>query len=211
MKWLVDLIPLLGFFITYRVSAHHAEASAQWATRHFGPWVQGSVVLPSIAPVLLATLVVIVLTLLQVAVMLLRRQRISPVVWLSTTLLVGLGGATVWLQSEAFIKWKPTLLYGLMALAMAGSLLVWRRNPLTWLLSAHLQVPPKVWAGMAWAWVVFFLALATLNLWVAQTFDTDTWVTFKLVGLTVLPVAFSVLMLLAVQRWVTEPGATDSA
>ena len=58
--------------------------------------------------------------------------------WVSLALVVVLGGATVWFHSEAFIKWKPTLLYW----AMGGSLLLgqllWRKNLLKAVMGTQL-------------------------------------------------------------------------
>ncbi len=43
----------------------------------------------------------------------LRYHRISPLLWFSGVMVVILGGLTIWLHNESFIKMKPTLYYAL--------------------------------------------------------------------------------------------------
>jgi intracellular septation protein len=39
------------------------------------------------------------------------RKKVDMMLWVSLALVTVLGGLTVWLHSETFIKWKPTRLY----------------------------------------------------------------------------------------------------
>jgi intracellular septation protein len=55
---------------------------------------------------------------------------------------------------------------------------------------AKFEPPEKVWAVLNLAWVAFFLCLGALNLFVVYNFSTDTWVNFKLFGLTGLMFVF---------------------
>lgn len=182
MKLLLDFLPILLFFLTFKWAEGQPAVAAAWATDHLGGLVAGGIVSPAIAPVLLATVVVVAATLAQVGYLMARRQKIEPMLWVSLGLVVVLGGATVWLQSEAFIKWKPTLLYG----AMGGSLLlarwIWRRNLLRALLGSQLTLPEAIWWRLNTAWALFFVVMGALNLWVAYAFETATWVNFKLFG-----------------------------
>jgi intracellular septation protein len=102
--------------------------------------------------------------------------------WVSLALVVVLGGATIYFHSETFIKWKPSALYWAMGLALWLSPLLTGKNLLKALLGEQLQLPPKVWHRLNFAWIAFFGLMGILNLWVAYTFSTDTWVNFKLFG-----------------------------
>jgi intracellular septation protein len=102
--------------------------------------------------------------------------------WISLGLVVVLGGLTVWLHSETFIKWKPTGLYWAMGLSFLVSKFMFGRNLLKTMLGEQLQLPEPVWARLSLAWVAFFAAMGVINLWVAYNFSTDTWVNFKLFG-----------------------------
>jgi intracellular septation protein len=99
------------------------------------------------------------------------------------------GALTLALHDERFIKWKPTVLYGAMACALAVALWGWKKNVLQLLLGAQLQLPAPVWARLAVAWIGYCLFMAALNGWVAATWSTDAWVDFKLWGY-IFPVLF---------------------
>lgn len=182
MKLLFDFLPIILFFVAFRVASSRATEAAAWATQVLGFAVSGGVVGPDEAPVLIATAVVIIATLAQVGYLMARGRKVEPALWVSLVLVVVLGGLTVWLRSETFIKWKPTLLYTVMALALLLGQFVWRKNFIKSLLGGQLTLPDAVWLRLLVSWVVFFVVQAGLNLWVASNFDTSTWVNFKLFG-----------------------------
>jgi intracellular septation protein len=210
LKLLLDFLPIILFFATFKWAESSPDAAAVWATEHFGYLVHGGVVTPAVAPVLLATLVVMVATAAQVAFTLARGRRVDTMLWVSLALVVGLGAATVWFHSDTFIKWKPTVLYGAMGGALALGQLIWKRNLLRSLLGAQMKLPDPVWAQLNWAWAAFFAGMGALNLWVAYTFDTATWVNFKLFGGMGLLVAFSVAQALWVSRHLVEDTEASS-
>lgn len=211
MKLLFDFLPILLFFATFRF----AESNSVWATHlantQLAPLLPGGAVAPEQVPVLLATLVVIVATLGQVAWLKIRRRRVDTMLWVSLALVVVLGGLTIWLRNETFIKWKPTGLYAAMALAFWASPLLFRRNLIKALLGAQFEAPDWVWQRLNLAWVLFFLVMAALNLWVAYTFSTETWVNWKLFGGIGLLLAFSIAQALWLGRYLKadDEGARE--
>ncbi|HSB23971.1 MAG TPA: septation protein A [Burkholderiaceae bacterium] len=192
MKLLLDFLPIILFFGTFKYAEANTAWAAAFATQYLGGIVAGGVVGPHEAPVLLATVVVIAATLIQVAWLKLRGRKVDLILWVSLGLVVVLGGLTVWFHSETFIKWKPSALYWTMGLALAAGQLVFGKNLLRVLLGAQLHLPDAVWTRLNWAWVVFFALMGVLNLWVAYTFSTATWVNFKLFGALGLMLAFTV-------------------
>jgi intracellular septation protein len=200
MKFLLDFLPILLFFVTFNVAEKHAEQAATLASDWFGFMVSGGVVGAKEAPVLLATVVVIVATLLQVLILKLRGRRVDTMLWVSLVLVTVLGGATIWFHSEAFIKWKPTLLYWVMSAAFLLSPLVGGKNLLKVLLGEQMELPNAIWQRLNWAWVLFFALMGVLNLWVAFNFETSTWVNFKLFGGMGLMLVFTVAQGLYLQR-----------
>src|ERR1043165_9538943 len=111
MKLLLDFLPLILFFIAFKGAEGNPDTAAAFATQHFGFLVQGGVVVPQEAPVLLATVVVMIATLAQAAILKARGKKIDLMLWISLALVIVLGGATIWFHNETFIKWKPTGLY----------------------------------------------------------------------------------------------------
>ena len=204
MKLLLDFLPIILFFATFKWAEARPDEAARWASEHLGFLVQGGVVGPAVAPVLLATVVVMGATAAQVVATLARGRKVDALLWVSLVLVVGLGAATVWFHSETFIKWKPTVLYGLMAGVLAAGQWVWNRNLLRSLLGQQMRLPDAIWVRLNGAWALFFALMAVLNLWVAYTFETAVWVSFKLFGGMGLLMAFSVGQALWVARHLQE-------
>ncbi len=211
MKLLFDFFPLILFFATFRYTEGHKESAAAFASEHFGALVSGGVVGASEAPVLLSTLVVIAATLLQVAVLKARGRKVDLMLWVSLTLVVVLGGLTVWFHSETFIKWKPSGLYWTVALLLWGSQALFGRNLLKKLLGEQITLPEPVWRRLNLAWVLFFGAMGLLNLWVAFHFDISTWVSFKVFGATGLMVVFFIGQGLYMSRYMPDDDAAAPA
>jgi intracellular septation protein len=200
MKLLFDFLPIILFFVAFRVAEGQSEAAAAFASEHFGFLVSGGVVGPKEAPVLLATLVVIAASMAQIGWLLARRKKVDTMLWVSFGLVTLLGGLTVWFHNETFIKWKPTGLYWMMGCALWLSQAVWRRNLLQLLLGEQLQLPPAVWRTLNLMWIAFFTVLGLLNLYVAYSYETATWVNFKVFGTTGLMLLFTLVQGLYLSR-----------
>ena len=101
MKLLLDFLPILLFFGMFKYAEGHRDWASATATEWFGAMVSGGNVGPTEAPVLLATVVVIAATLVQIGWMLARGKKIEPMLWISLVLVVGLGGATIYFHDIA--------------------------------------------------------------------------------------------------------------
>jgi intracellular septation protein len=192
MKFLFDFLPVILFFGTFKVAEAHPDDAARFTTDHFGALVSGGVVGADEAPVLLATLVVIAATLMQVGTQLVRGRKVDVMLWVTFGLVVVLGGATVWFHNPTFIKWKPSVLYWVMGLAFWLSQAVFRKNLLQALIGEQLELPPVVWQRLNLAWIAFFGFMGLLNLYVAYTYSTSAWASFKAFGATGLMLVFMV-------------------
>ncbi|MDP4299587.1 septation protein A [Leptothrix discophora] len=182
MKLLLDFLPIILFFMTFKVAEGRADEAATFATEHLGGLVSGGVVGAGEAPILLATVVVILATLAQVVFLKLRGQKVDTMLWISLGLVTVMGGATIWFHSETFIKWKPTVLYGLMSLGFLLAPVIAGKNLLKAMLGGQIELPEFAWQRLNWAWAGFFAFMGVLNIWVAYTFSTSTWATFKAFG-----------------------------
>jgi len=192
MKFLLDFLPLILFFVTFKVAEGSPDAAALFASEHFGFLVSGGKVGPQEAPVLLATLVVMVATLAQATILKLRGKKIDLMLWISLGLVVVLGGATIWFHNETFIKWKPSGLYWAMAGVFWISQAFFGKNLIQSMLGQELELPAPIWLKLNRAWVIFFALLGVLNLWVAYHYSTSAWANFKVFGVTGLIVVFTV-------------------
>ena len=182
MKILFDFLPIALFFGMFKYAEGHKDWAAATATDWLGFMVSGGVVGPAEAPVLLATVVVIVATLLQILWLKARGRKVDTMLWVSLGLVTALGSATIYFHSESFIKWKPTVLYWVMGASLLVGQLVFRKNGIKSLMGAQMSLPDAVWRKVNFSWVAFFAVMGCINLWVAFNFSTSTWVNFKLFG-----------------------------
>ena len=190
MKLLFDLFPIILFFAAFKVGEANPEATAST----IGSIIGGAAIAPDQAPVLLATLVGIVATFVQIALVFMKGKRPEPMLWISLAVIVVFGSLTLWLHNEMFIKWKPSILYwifgGILLFAQCTG-----RNYIRKLLSnAEIKMPDTAWNTLQKAWIAFFATVGVINLVVAYTCSTDTWVNFKLFGLMGLTLIFTIGM-----------------
>lgn len=192
MKLFLDFLPIILFFGVFKIADLHPDVAAHYATDHLGFAVSGGVVGADEAPVLLATVVVMVATLVQIAITLLMRRKVDTVLWVTFGLITVLGGATIWFHDPTFIKWKPSALDWAMAAGLWISQAFFGKNLLQVLVGEQLELPKPVWKRLNYAWIAFFVLMGVLNLYVAYNYSTSTWATFKVFGLTGLMLAFMV-------------------
>lgn len=182
MKILFDFLPIALFFGMFKYAEGQREWAAATATDWLGFMVAGGTVGPAEAPVLLATVVVVLATLAQVLWLKAKGRKVDTMLWVSLALVTLLGGATVYFHSEAFIKWKPTVLYWVMGAALLIGQVLFKKNGIQALMGAQMTLPAEVWGRVNLSWVAFFTVMGVINLWVAYTFSTSAWVNFKLFG-----------------------------
>jgi intracellular septation protein len=208
MKLLFDFLPILLFFGAFKYAEGQKDWAAQFATDHLGFVVSGGIVGPNEAPVLLATVVVIVATLTQIGWLVARGRKVDMMLWVSLGLVVVLGGATIWFHSETFIKWKPSVLYWAMGLGFWISRAVFRKNLLQTLMGEQLQLPAPVWQRLNFAWIAFFGLMGIANIYVAYSFSTAAWVNFKLFGGIGLMLLFTLAQGLYLSRYLQPDDET---
>ncbi|TFW28949.1 septation protein A [Massilia horti] len=210
MKFLFDLFPVILFFIVYKLGEGHQGAAHDIVTQYLGGLVSGGVVAPAQAPILLATAVAIIATVLQIGYLLVRGRKVDGMLWVSLAVIAVMGGATIYFHDENFIKWKPTILYWVFAVILFVSQVLFKTNLMRKLMEVQIKLPDPVWARLGYAWTVFFAFLGLLNLLVAFVLfkdDTGAWVSFKLFGFTGLFFAFVVVQTLMLSKYIQEEGA----
>ena len=142
MKLLFDLFPVILFFATFKYAEKSPELAASWMGSLLG-FVPDDI---KLAPILLATVVVIAATIAQIIWVHFRHGKVDKMLWVSLVLVVVFGGMTLAFQNEAFIKWKPTILYWVFAGSMAFSAFVFKKNAIRAMLGEQLTLPEPVWA-----------------------------------------------------------------
>lgn len=171
MKLLFDLIPVLLFFVAYKI----------WG-------------------IYTATAVAIGATVLQIIWTKYRHGKVDTMLWVTFAIVAVLGGATLMLHNENFIKLKPTALYWIFSAILMFSNLLFHKNLMRAMLHEKIALPVHAWNRLNLIWSVFFAALGFINLYVAYSYSTDTWVNFKLFGFTGLMLVF----ILAQGAWLSK-------
>jgi intracellular septation protein len=200
MKLLFDLFPVILFFIAFKYSEKNPEVAASWVATIIG----SAVIELKLAPILLATIVVIAATVAQIAWVWFRHGKVDKMLWVSLALIVIFGSLTLIFQNEAFIKWKLTLLDWVFAISMAFSALVMKKNAIKAMLGEQLKLPETIWSRLNYAWIAFFSAMGALNLYIAFNFSTDIWVNFKLFGTMGLMLVFMLIQFALIAKYLEE-------
>jgi intracellular septation protein len=174
MKLLVDFLPIVVFFVVYKLQGIYT-----------------------------ATAVLMAVTVLQMGYIYFTEKKLQTIHKVTLVMVLVFGTLTLVLQDERFIKWKPTVLYGSFAVALAVMLCVFKKNFLTLLLGNALDLPAAVWTKLAWAWIVYFAFMASLNAYMVMTVTTDEWMNFKLWGY-IFPIVFLIGQGLFIARHMPE-------
>lgn len=181
MKILLDFLPIILFFIAYKMG-----------------------------DIYLATTMAIFTSLIQNLWTKIKRKRFDKAQLLTLGMLTFLGGATLIFKNELFIKWKPTALYWAFALGFLLSQIFSQKPIIQRIGEQHLQLPTVVWKKLNLSWVLFFTLLGFINLYVVHYFSTDTWVYFKLFGILGLMLVFLILQALFVARYMATHKSREN-
>ena len=157
----------------------------------------------------MATAVLMAATVVQMGIIYLIDKKLTTMHKATLALILVFGTLTLVLQDERFIKWKPTVLYTAMAIALGVALWVFRKNFLKMMLGSQLALPDPVWNRLTVAWIGYCLFMAAINGYVAAYFSTDAWANFKLWGY-VFPVAFIIGQGIYVARHIQDEPAIDA-
>ena len=171
MKPLFDFLPLLAFFTAYKLH-----------------------------DIYVATAVLIAATLVQIIATKLIWKKVEKTHIITLVMVLFFGTLTLVLHDDAFIKWKVTAIYGAMAVALFAGQLIFKKPLLKSMLGKDLELPDPVYYQLGYAWAFFFAGCGVLNIYVAFNMPQETWVNFKVFGLTALTLLFALTQGLYIWR-----------
>lgn len=181
-NFLLDLFPVLLFFIVFKYKGIYA---ATWAG--------------------------IITTMLQVLIHRYRHKNWDKMQLVTLVIFLVFGGMTLYFHNPIFVKWKPTLIFWVFSMVLLGSQFIGEKPLMQRLLEGtmkgqknavlQLELPVQVGKKLNLAWSLFFLALGGINLYVAYNFGDEAWVNFKLYGITLATIAFSILQTIFLMRY----------
>jgi len=163
MKQLLDFIPLIIFFVLYKMQDIYVATGALIA----------------------ATAIQIIIT----YVMFKKVEKMQVITFLMVAIF---GGMTIFLHDDNFIKWKVTIVYMIFAIGLAVSHII-GKSAIKSMLGKEITLPEPIWTKVTWAWVIFFALCAGLNVYIAFKLPLDVWVNFKVFGLLAATFGFTLL------------------
>ncbi|WP_204991848.1 MULTISPECIES: inner membrane-spanning protein YciB [unclassified Sphingopyxis] len=178
LNFAIDFGPLLVFFLTYKFSSGGTGAFAATTGA-----IKGTIAFMA------AIIVAMIVSKWKLG-------RISPMLWMSSILVLGFGALTIWFHDERFIVMKPTIIYAAFAVLLLGGWLL-KKPMLKYLLQSALEgVTERGWLLLSRNWGLFFAALGVANhvmyeLIQAKQMSFDLWLTIKVWGVTALSFLFT--------------------
>lgn len=174
MKQLLDFLPLVVFFAVYKLYDIYA-----------------------------ATGVLIAATAVQLIVSYLIFKKIEKMHLVTFIFVAIFGTLTLVFHNDAFIKWKVSIIYALFAGALIVGQII-NKPILKSMLGKEMKVNDNIWGKVTWYWVLFFAFCGLLNIYIAFNLSQETWVNFKVFGLTVLTLIYTVLTVLYLYKHLPE-------
>ena len=174
MKLLFDFFPIFLFFIAYKAF-----------------------------DIYIATAVAIAASFVQCLVSWLWQRKLEPMHLVTFGIVAIFGGLTLYLQDEMFIKWKPTVINWLFGVAFLISQWIGEAPLIQRMLSTNIDLPDHIWRKLNAGWWTFFFIIGAINLFVVYTFDTPTWVNFKLFGMMGLTLLFVIIQSVFLSKYIS--------
>ena len=184
MKQLIDFIPLILFFVVYKMDPRMISLGAeQYAVG--GPFS--------------ATLVLMASSIVVYGGLFLKNRQLEKNHAITLVAVILFGGMTLFFHDEAFLKWKTPIVNWIFAVAFLASQFIGEKTLLERMIGHTLTLPKSIWLKMNISWVIFFTLLGAANLFVAFTFH-EIWVDFKVFGSLILTFLFVIGQFLVISK-----------
>lgn len=174
VKQLLDFIPLILFFIVFKLEPRDVELAGQ---------------VFSLGGIFSATAVLIITSVVVYGTLFIINRRLEKGQWLTLLGCLFFGGLTLAFHSETFLKWKAPVVNWLFALGFASSHFIGQQPLIKRIMGHAVNLPDRIWTQLNIAWIIFFIIAGSANLFVAFTYH-EIWVDFKVFGSLTMTVLF---------------------
>lgn len=171
MKFLYDLFPVVLFFIFYKIY-----------------------------DIYIATAILMVSTYIQIILLYIFKKKIEKILIFTAIILTIFGGMSLFFQNPVFIMWKPSIIYWAFGLIILIANKFYNKNLIEMSLGSQVKLKNEYWKNLSYSTALFFIFLGFLNIYIAQNYTEDTWVNFKLFGMTGLLFLYIILVTLYVAK-----------
>ncbi len=172
---IIEFLPVIVFFMSYRLTSNLITATAL---------VVGSCIAAAILEWIIA-------------------KKVSRMQIFLTCAVILFGVPTVLLNNPEIIKWKVTVVNLILAAAIFVCLIIFKKNPLSYLIGREVSLPDAAWGAICKMWMVFFVFAAGLNVIIAfylpdlfgisEQEAESLWVSYKTFGNAILNFAFAIV------------------
>ncbi|MBE8215641.1 MAG: septation protein IspZ [Endozoicomonadaceae bacterium] len=184
MKQVIEFIPLIFFFIFYKMSPKTFEIMNHSIT---------------LGGIYTATGSLIITTTLVVMIEWIYYKTISKGQLITLAAVLIFGGLTLCFKNDLFIKWKAPVINWVFGLTFLLSAFIGKKPIIERLMSHAIQLPSSIWHKLNMSWAVFFMILGSLNLYVAFHFEA-IWVDFKIFGSLGLTIFFTLVQVILLRK-----------
>jgi len=165
MKQLLEFIPLVIFFIVYKMVDIYAATAA----------------------------LMVSMTITFIYSYYKNGKKAEKMQIITLAMILIFGSLTLILHDDAFIKWKVTLVYAVFAIGLLVTQFIFKKPAIKQMLGKEIELPDNIWNNLNLAWAIFFAILGAVNIYVAFYMSQEIWVNFKVFGLLAVTLLFTVL------------------
>lgn len=194
MKQFIDFIPLILFFIVFKIEPRSVEVFGHSFT---------------LGGIYSATAVLIIVSIIVYGTIFLKQRKLDNGQMITLAACLLLGTLTLVFHSETFIKLKAPIVNWTFALAFLGSQYIGKEPIVQRLMGKAINLPSPIWRKLNIAWVIFFIICGGANLFVAFTFDS-IWVDFKVFGSLAMTIVFMIGQAIYLSRHIKEDEASSN-
>lgn len=194
VKQFIDFIPLILFFIVFKIAPRSVELFGYNFT--FGG-------------IYSATAILIIVSIIVYGTLFLKQKRLDNGQIITLVACLLLGSLTLVFHSETFIKLKAPIVNGLFALAFLGSQFIGKEPIVQRLMGKAISLPDAIWRKLNIAWVIFFIICGGANLFVAFNFD-HIWVDFKVFGSLAMTIIFMIGQAIYLSKHIKEETSSNN-
>ncbi|VEI53571.1 septation protein A [Haemophilus influenzae] len=180
MKQLLDFIPLILFFITYKLGGVREAA-----------------------------IVLVVATILQIVILKWKYGMVEKQQKIMASAVVFFGLLTAYFNEIRYLQWKVTIINGLFAIVLLVAQFQFKTPLIKKLLGKELQLPEKAWNTLNLGWALFFIICMLVNIYISHNMSEEAWVDFKSFGIIGMTVIATIISGVYIYRYLPKYGSNS--
>ena len=175
MKQLLEFIPLVLFFVVYKL---------------FG--------------VREAAITLVVATLIQLVALQVLYKSITKQQKVMAAAVVFFGLLTAYFNDPKYLQWKVTIVNALFAVVLLVAQFQFKTPLIKKLLGKEISLPEAVWNKLNLGWAIFFIICMLVNIYISHNMSEEAWFAFKSFGIIGMTLVATLLSGLYIYRYLPQ-------